>query len=114
MANALKRISQRQLLDRLEDLDRKLVDIWLEDRADTNSDELWDLFVFLLESRVQLLATCRDAGLVLAPERVLPAWLTRLCDSRREVRVRELRMLSGGQKKKMKIYEKLAREGGVT
>jgi len=104
------RITRESLLAKLEKLDRRLVSIWLEDNLELHDDEIWELFVVLLESRVELLKACRDAGLRLSDDEYLPGWLQRLVDSRGDIRIRELKLLQHEmQQKRIKAYKSVAK-----
>jgi hypothetical protein len=104
------KITAQTLMAKLEQLDKRLVDIWLEDNLELHDDEIWELFVLLLESRVELLKSCKDAGLQLSQEQCLPGWLQRLVDSRGEMRVRELKLVQSEMKQKtIKSYKTTAR-----
>jgi hypothetical protein len=91
-------------------MDQRLVNLWLEDEGILTDDEKWELFAVLLESRVSLIQTCRDAGVLLTREQILPGWLLRLTDRQKEVRLRELKYLSEELKTRKihQAYERIA------
>jgi hypothetical protein len=84
--------------------------LWLAEDLDLNDDEIWELFVVLLESRVELLKACKDGGMELSPEVCLPQWLAKLTNSQKETRLRELKKLSEKQRNmpKYRAYETTA------
>lgn len=104
------KISKDKLLHRLKALDERLLQIWVDDNIELSDEERWEIFIILLESRVNLLTTCRNAGVVLSPEACMPRWLEKLTSSRKEVRLRDLRLLYEElrQKKTVKAYEDVA------
>ncbi len=98
------------LLLKLKQLDKRLIDIWLDEDSFLSDDDRWEIFVVLLETRVELLQTCKDAGVKLTPTMCLPSWLERLVSRKKEIRLRELKLLSEGIKarKIIEAYEKSA------
>jgi hypothetical protein len=105
-----RELLKERLLSKLDWMDDRLVNIWLEDESSLSDDDKWEIFAVLLESRVALVKTCQDAGLALKADQVLPPWLERLTDRQKEVRLRELKLLSE-QLKTRKIhqaYERIA------
>ncbi len=104
------KISKEKLIEKLKVLDQRLLQIWIDDQLDLHDDERWEIFVVLLETRVELLTTCRDAGVALGPEVCMPPWLDKLTSSRRETRLRDLKLLYDEirQKKNIKAYEEVA------
>jgi len=107
------RITKEKLILKLKALDERLLQIWIDDNLDLHDDERWEIFVVLLETRVELLTTCRDAGLNLGADVCMPPWLEKLTSSRRETRLRDLKLLYDEirQKKNIKTYENVARMG---
>ena len=95
--------SRELLIQKLHRLDERLVNIWLTDDPDISDEDIWEIFVVLLESRVELLKTCRDAGLKLSREVCLPDWLDRLVSKKQELKLREIRLLALELKNKKKI-----------
>jgi hypothetical protein len=102
------KITQRDLLDKLEQLDERLVNIWLADENSLEDDDIWDIFALLLETRVELLKSCKDAGIKLSVETCLPEWLDRLVNRQKEVRLRDLRGVAREleQRRKLRSYDK--------
>lgn len=98
-----KKVNKEVLLEKLESLDDRILNIWLEDQSTMTDDERWDIFVSLLETRVSLLKTCCDAGLKLTPDQVVPRWLERLSSSRCTLKRRELRLLDEERKTRRQI-----------
>jgi hypothetical protein len=88
------RIKVSKLLEKLHQLDDRLLAIWTDENDGLADDERWDIFVVLLESRVELLKVCRDAGVELSEAMCLPDWLKRLTDRQRTIRLREVRLLA--------------------
>lgn len=105
------RISKKDLLLKLSHLDQRIMGLWISQEMDLNDDEIWDLFVLLLETRVELLKACKDAGVVMAPEICLPQWLAKLTNAHKETRLHELKKLSQKQLDlgKYRAYESIAR-----
>jgi hypothetical protein len=108
------KITREKLFQKLKALDERLLQIWIDDNIELNDDERWEIFVMLLEARVNLLTTCRDAGVKLSPELCMPRWLETLTSSRKELRLRDLRLLYEElrQKKTIKAYEDVAKLKG--
>lgn len=107
----MKKISQDILLEKLEALDDRILNIWLEDADTLTDEERWDIFVSLLETRVGLLKTCKDAGIVLTSEQAVPRWLERLTTSRMTLKRRELRHMDEERKARrhVSVYEGVAK-----
>ncbi|MBS1983863.1 MAG: hypothetical protein JST16_06800 [Bdellovibrionales bacterium] len=105
-----KKIKPADLLAKLEHLDARLLNVWLQDEPVLTDEERWDIFATLLESRVGLLKTCRDAGVALTDEMCVPRWLERLSSSRLAIRRREIRHLEEERqlRKKVGVYETVA------
>jgi hypothetical protein len=104
------RISKEDLLKKLEQLDHRLMHLWLNENSDLNDDEIWDIFVVLLESRVELLNICIKAGVPMSREACLPEWLEKLTNSRKEIRLHELKKIAKkkGKGEKYRLYENMA------
>jgi len=104
------KISKNDLLKKMSQLDQKLMNLWLNDNSDINDDDIWEMFVILLETRVELLGVCTNAGISLTKEQCLPDWLERLTNSRKEMRLHELKKLANkkSQSGKYKLYESVA------
>jgi hypothetical protein len=105
------KIDKAHLLQKLTDLDHKLMNLWINEDEDLNDDERWQIFVVLLESRVELLNLCRDSGIRLSAEQCVPEWLEKMTNHRKEIRLRELRQLGERirkNKKKYQTYEKIS------
>lgn len=98
---------REDLLSKLDQLDERLVNIWLTDEGEFSDEEIWDIFVVLLETRVELLKTCKEAGLVLSADICAPVWLNKLVYQRKEIRLREIRAISRELKvrKQLRAYE---------
>lgn|GEM_PF-1255657 len=105
------RISKKDLLKKIEQLDQRLMGLWLSEHADMNDDEIWEIFVVLLESRVELLNVCIQAKVPLSPEICMPEWLEKLTNSRKEVRLHELKKVTQktGKGDKYRLYESMAK-----
>lgn len=100
-------INKNHLIQNLENLDRKLLSVWIEEDLDLDDDSRWELFVILLESRVELLKTMKDAGLQLTNDICLPQWLIRMANNRKDVRLRELKQIRENlnHSKKIRLFE---------
>ena len=109
----MKTVGKDNLMRKLRTLDEKLLQIWVDEELGLEDDERWELFVLLLESRVKLLITCRDAGMVLSPEDCMPSWLEKLTSNRKELRLRDLKLLYDEmkQRRNIKTFEEVARLG---
>lgn len=105
------RIDTAKLIEKLESLDDRLLNVWLQDHPPLSDDERWDIFVTLLETRVSLLKVCRDAGLALGSEQIVPPWLERLTTSRVAIQRREIRRLDEERKlrQRLGVYETVAK-----
>ncbi len=105
------KITRPKLMEKLKTLDERLLQIWIDDNIELHDDERWEIFVVLLETRVELLATCRDAGIVLSSEMCLPPWLEKLTSTARETRLRDLRLLYDEirQKKNIQLFERVSK-----
>jgi hypothetical protein len=82
-----------KLLAKLNILDDRILNIWLDEKSHLNDDEKWDIFATLLESRVSLLKLLRESGVRLGAEVCVPGWLERLSSSRLEVKKRDIRKM---------------------
>lgn len=104
------KISKKDLLKKIEQLDLKLMNLWIGENSDLNDDDIWEIFVVLLESRVELLNVCLDAKVPLTPEICMPEWLEKLTNSRKEVRLHELKKIAhkNGKSDKYRLYENMA------
>jgi hypothetical protein len=96
------------LLDKLQALDEDILKLWISDSNELDEDDRWEIFVVLLETRVALLKTCKDAGIKLDADLAWPRWLDSLTNSRKEIRLRELKKLFDDLKKHryLRRYEK--------
>ena len=104
------KIRSQDLIQKVEELDGRILGIWLDEEHESRTDEeKWALFVDLLETRVEMLKVLRDAGVPLSDELCLPRWLQNLTDSRFEVRRRELRRFEEERRnrKVTGMYEKV-------
>ncbi|MEO5667081.1 MAG: hypothetical protein ABIR96_03390 [Bdellovibrionota bacterium] len=104
------RISKKDLLKKIEQIDARLMNLWLSEHADLNDDDIWEIFVVLLESRVELLNVCMEAKVPLTPEICMPEWLEKLTNSRKEMRLHELKKVTQktGKSDKYRLYENMA------
>jgi len=107
-----KEISPNSLFFKLDALDNDIIKLWLNEESDLSDSERWEIFVVLLETRVALLKTCRDAKLELEPDMAWPTWLDKLSNSRKELRLRELKKLFEDLKKQKYISKYEARKEG--
>ncbi len=100
-------IIPNSLLDKLQALDEDILKLWIADSDELDEDDRWEIFVVLLETRVALLKTCKDAQVKLDAEMAWPRWLERLTNSRKELRLRELKKLFDDLQKQryLKRYE---------
>ncbi len=109
----MKRITLDDLVRKLDQLDEALISMWLDDREDFDeTDEAWQKFVSLLEARVELLTTLRDAGMALSREMAWPSWLENLSQSRRELMRKRVGELSK-QKNRIVKYKKYEDTGKI-
>lgn len=106
----MTKMTKQALLRKLDLLDERLLNIWIQDSPSLSDEEKWDIFVTLLETRVELLKACRDAGIRMGAERIVPGWLERLSTSRMEIKRREIRQYreEALQKKRVGVYESIA------
>lgn len=104
------RISKKDLLKKIELIDQKLINLWLNDNSSIHDDDLWEMFVILLESRVEILGVCIKANVPLTQEICMPQWLEKLTNSRKDLRLHELKKLANkkSQSEKYKLYESVA------
>jgi hypothetical protein len=104
------KISKQDLLKKIEQLDQKIMGLWLNDNCDFNDDDIWEMFVVLLETRVEILNVCAQAQVPLTKEICLPEWLAKLTNVRKEIRLHELKKLATkkSQAEKYKLYESIA------
>ncbi len=114
MSGEKANVIQPKLLKKLENLDDRLLNVWLQDEPPLTDEERWDIFVTLLETRVGLLKTCRDAGIALTDDLCVPRWLERLANSRFSVRRREIRLMEEERqlRKKVGVYANVASTRG--
>jgi hypothetical protein len=108
------RITKENLLAKLEQLDMRLLNLWVDEDPDLSDDDRWEIFAVLLETRVELLGALRTAGVRLPPESCLPPWLDRLTSRKRELRLRELKSVMDEKKKRapMAVYRGIAENTG--
>jgi hypothetical protein len=105
------KIGKNHLVMKLADLDHKLMNLWINEDTEISDDERWEIFVVLLETRVEILNCFRDAGIPLTQEQCVPQWLERMTSHRKEIRLRELRQLDDKlrrDKKKFETYENVS------
>ena len=113
------KISMKDLQDKLNRLDERLIGIWLDDQDDEreylSDDEKWEIFVVLLESRVELLKVCKESGIRLSQELYCPQWLEKLVTRQKEIRLRELRLVAEQLKnrKVIQAFEKVSADGSI-
>lgn len=100
----------KSLLDKLQALDEDILKLWISDTAELDEDDRWEIFVVLLETRVALLKTCKDAQVKLDAELAWPKWLESLTNSRQEIRLRELKKLYEDLQKQRYIRRYEARQ----
>jgi len=101
------RISKTHLREKLEQLDERMLSLWILEEEKIPEDEIWEIFVVLLETRVELIKCCLSAGIQLSQNDCLPDWLQRLVENKQELRLREIRKMSFEMnlKKKISAYE---------
>ncbi len=87
------KITKKDLRKKLDQLDQRIMGLWMAETSDVTDDDLWDSFVSLLEARVELLNVCIEAGVPMNKEDALPLWLERLTANQKEIRLRELKKL---------------------
>jgi hypothetical protein len=107
------KISSESLLQKLDEIDHALLELWVkEDENDLSDDEKWEIFVKMLEKRVEILKTCFSAKVPLNNAQCFPQWLERLTQSRKELRLREVKILYDELRKQKKIskYRKVGRD----
>jgi len=97
------RISHQDLIAKLKSLDEKLVNIWLTEENKLTDEEIWEIFVVLLESRVEILKTCRDAGVRLTSEMCMPSWLERIVTRKKELRLRDIKILADELRRQQRV-----------
>jgi len=105
------KLSTKRLLEKLDQIDSDLLQLWVQDDGEITEEQKWEIFVNLLERRVDVLQTCKNANLNLSKEQYLPKWLERLTQSRQELRLREIKMLYDEMNRQRKIakYKKVGR-----
>ncbi len=99
------RVTHKDLIKKLEALDERLLNIWLQEDPAVSDEEVWEMFVVLLETRVEILKTCKAAGVTLNPDICLPTWLERLANRKMDLRLREIKVMAENFKKR-KIVSK--------
>jgi len=99
------KVDKNHLLLKLADLDQKLMNLWINEDEEITDDDRWEIFVVLLESRVELLNLCKDAGIRLTEDQCVPKWLEKMTSHRKEIRLRELRVMGDKLKRDKKKYE---------
>ncbi|NCN27879.1 hypothetical protein GW915_09915 [bacterium] len=106
------KISKTHLLEKLDQVDVDLLQLWVEDEGEVSDEQKWEIFVELLERRVTVLQTCRNANIKLSQEQCLPRWLARLTQSRKELRLREVKILYDELKRRRNVakYRKVERQ----
>lgn len=98
------RITPAHLKEKLTQLDERMLNLWLIEDNSMDEDEIWEIFVVLLETRVEIIRCCQSAGIQLSQEDCVPAWLESLLENRKEIRLREIRKMSF----ELKIRKKIA------
>ena len=97
------RITSADLKEKLARLDDRMLSLWLVDETSMSDDDLWEIVVVLLETRVEIIKCCRDAGVQLSQQDCVPEWLVSLLENRKEMRLREIRKMSFDLQIKKKI-----------
>lgn len=107
MSMGKQSVIPKSLLEKLQALDEDILKLWIADSDELDDDDRWEIFVVLLETRVALLKTCKDVSIKLSPDLAWPQWLESLTNSRKELRLRELRKLFDDLQKQryLKRYE---------
>ncbi|NCN41745.1 hypothetical protein GW916_10920 [bacterium] len=105
------KITKKDLRKKLEQLDQRIMGIWMADTSDVKDDDLWEAFVTLLEARVELVNVCIKAKVPLTKEDAMPPWLERLTANQKEIRLHELKKLlqKRNNSEKYRRYENIAR-----
>jgi hypothetical protein len=105
------KVTPETLLQKLDEIDHALLELWVEDESEVGDEEKWEIFVKLLEARVELVKTCIDAKMELTKAQCFPQWLERLTHSRKELRLREIKILYDDLKRQKQIskYRKVGR-----
>lgn len=101
------RITKAGLKQKLRQVDDKIMGLWVHESTRISDDDIWEEFVELLEARVELLDICVQAKVPLTREEALPQWLEKLSNSRKQIRLGELKKLHRKihNGKKYKQYE---------
>ncbi len=99
------KIDKNHLLIKLADIDHKLMNLWINEDVEINDDDRWEIFVVLLETRVEILSVFKDAGIALTAEQCVPQWLEKMTNHRKEFRLRELRQMGERLRRNKKKYE---------
>lgn len=104
------KITKAGLREKLAQLDEKLKGLWVYNEGKISDDDIWLLFVELLEARVELLSVCIQAKVPLTKEDAMPEWLERFSKSRQEIRLRELKRLhrKKNNNEKYRMYENIS------
>jgi hypothetical protein len=97
------KLTHAELVSKLKSLDEKLVNIWLTEENKLSDEEIWEIFVVLLESRVEILKTCRDAGVKLTGQMCLPPWLEKIVARKKELRLRDIKLLAEDMRKQKNL-----------
>lgn len=77
-------------LRHLKKLDEKILRLWIESDGKLSQDSS-DLFLALLERRVQLLKSLRESGEKLHPDVCVPAWLEKFTRGTQHLSLRDLK-----------------------
>jgi hypothetical protein len=71
------------ILGKLLDLDKRIRAFWVDSSESSLAEEdKWDLFLGMLNSRINLLQLCKDVGIELEAHESMPAWLSALVENR--------------------------------
>ena len=89
-------------LRHLKKLDEKILRLWIESDAKLTADAS-DLFLALLEKRVQLLKVLRESGEKLHPEVCVPHWLEKFSRGQQSFSLRDLKLALASTQKELDI-----------
>ncbi len=105
------KLSSSKLINKLEEIDHALLELWIRDEGDIGDEQKWEIFAGLLEQRVKILKTCLEAKIEISKSQCFPAWLERLTQSRKELRLREIKILYDELKRQKQVskYRKAGR-----
>lgn len=100
-----------KLLEKLDEIDHALLELWVQDEGEISDEQKWEIFARLLEQRVDILKTCIESKIEVSKQQCFPVWLERLTQSRKELRLREIKILYDELKRQRQIskYRKVGR-----